>query len=190
MVLGSGSPRRKTVLESLGIPFEVLKPKCQESFSSMVLPSQESNRLVRQKLEYLKENESEKIRKRWVLCADTVVYTDLHKMGKARNRKDAVRMLTELSGISHWVSTSLILRSPEEKETLKKSVTEVRFKKLDAKRIAYYLDKEDWQDAAGAYKIQSLGDLLIESINGSYSNVMGLPIALFYDMIHATAYAK
>lgn len=188
IILGSGSPRRKAVLKSLNIPFEVIKPQCNEDFSSRVLPSQESQRLVQKKMQYLIEAEADRTAGRWILCADTVVYTDQHKMGKAKNIEEAKYMLSELSGKSHQVSTSLLLRSPTGKESLESCVTEVHFKKLDDRRISFYLENEDWKDAAGAYKIQSLGDLLIDWINGSFSNVMGLPIALIYDMIHSMAY--
>lgn len=188
IILGSGSPRRKMVLDSMGIPIEVLKPLCPEVFSEEVLPSRESQRLAEQKMKYLLEKESKKIQQRWVLCADTVVYTERHKMGKADSRESAREMLMELSGRTHWVSTSLYMKSPDGNEQLETCVSEVLFKTLNNTRIEFYLDNEHWQDAAGAYKIQSLGDLLIERINGSFSNVMGLPIALFYDMISSMSY--
>lgn len=187
-ILGSGSPRRKRVFDSMKIPCEIVKPMCHEEFSKEILPSQESERLAVQKMEYLIKNEKDRVNQRWILCADTVVYTERHKMGKAESREIAREMLMELSGRTHWVSTSLNIRSPEGESILKSCVTEVIFKPLNDARIEFYLDKEHWQDAAGAYKIQSLGDLLIERINGSFSNVMGLPIALFYDMISTMSY--
>jgi septum formation protein len=120
----------------------------------------------------------------WILTADTLVYRKNHKLGKPKDRKHAFEMLNSLSGKPHFVSSALALFNPTSKKIhLKQDITRVKFKTLTPQLIQLYLSLNEWKDAAGAYKIQDSGDLLIKGIRGSFSNVMGLPISLLYDML-------
>jgi septum formation protein len=111
-----------------------------------------------------------------VLGADTEVVLDGHIYGKARDRDEAERFLRRLSGRAHEVWGGLALRRNGQEQTAA-AVTRVRFRLLDQADLDWYLDSGEWQERAGAYAIQGLGSALVESVEGDFWNVVGLPVA-------------
>lgn len=178
LILGSQSPRRKKLLAGLDLPFDIRVIETEENFPAEMPVEEVAVYLAKIKgeahLSQLAQNEL-------VLTSDTVVISDNQILGKPKSREEALKMLTLLSGKAHEVVTGVHLL------TLEKSIsfsdtTKVFFKKMDAEEIVYYVDKYKPFDKAGSYGIQEwIGYALIEKIEGSYFNVMGLPVARLYD---------
>lgn len=180
LILASGSPRRSEILQRLGIPHRAVPQDIDETFTGDD-PVEESTRLARAKLESLLSG--------WAgphplaLAADTFIFFNNAFLGKPENRDEALRMLSALSGKSHDVITGLALHSPEFGITSAAAVTRVFFGRLTPEEIDWYLDTGEWRGAAGAYRLQEKGAGLVDRIEGSCSNVMGLPIRTFYGML-------
>jgi len=168
LYLASTSPRRREILQSLGIEFEVVmveideNPLAGESAEDLVV------RLATAKAEAATGAE-------YVLGSDTVVVLDDVVLGKPEDADDAVDMLLALSGRSHSVFTGVALRSPNG-TGLVLSKTDVRFREIDRDEAIRYWHSGEPADKAGSYGIQGLGGMFVEAINGSYSGVMGLPV--------------
>ena len=182
LVLASQSPRRKELLEVLGIPFSIVVPLTDESPWPDESPEDYVVRVARDKA----RNVGSLVDRSVVLSADTVVTIEGEILGKPRDRSDAIRMLTRLSGRDHQVFTAVCIinqLNSEMREGLEK--TTVSFRKLTGREIEDYIDRESVMDKAGAYAIQGFASAFIPRISGSYSNVMGLPLALVYDFLTA-----
>ena len=170
LTLASSSPRRKALLQSLGIKFCVINPNIDESVSQF-----------ESAVDYVKRISAEKAATQTAkntavtLAADTCVSLDGDILGKPSNERDACEMLTRLSGKVHEVHTGVTIKSETRIETLLVT-TAVKFVELDQATIAWYLSTAEFQGKAGAYAIQGLGGTLVRSINGSYTNVVGLPL--------------
>jgi septum formation protein len=168
LYLASTSPRRREILQSLGIEFEVVmvetdeSPLAGESAEDLVV------RLARAKAEAATGAEV-------VLGSDTVVVLDDVVLGKPENADDAVDMLLALSGRSHTVLTGVALRTPNGTRVVL-SKTDVRFREIDRDEAIRYWHSGEPADKAGSYGIQGRGGMFVEAINGSYSGVMGLPV--------------
>jgi len=168
LYLASTSPRRREILQSLGIEFEVVmveideSPLAGESAEDLVV------RLATAKAEAATGAE-------YVLGSDTVVVLDDIVLGKPEDADDAVDMLLALSGRSHTVLTGVALRTPNG-TGLVLSKTDVRFREIDRDEAIRYWHSGEPADKAGSYGIQGLGGMFVEAINGSYSGVMGLPV--------------
>ena len=178
LILASKSPRRKQLLSELGISFVVKTEEVEEVF-----PENLSVELIPEFLAKLKAKPFEKAlgEKDLLITSDTIVCLDNKVMGKPNDYEHAFRMLSKLSGKSHKVITGVCLLSKKKKVTFKSS-TEVYFKELSKEEIEYYLINYKPYDKAGAYGIQEwIGHIAVEKINGSYFNVMGLPIQRLYD---------
>jgi len=192
LVLASASPRRKEILASISIPFVSEPVDIQEKFSS--LPSEnDAIRLAEEKvLALLKRNSG--FSRKWILGCDTIVEESGRKLGKPDTREEAGDFIRRLSGKTHKVITGLALYSPltgtgEGDQLLKKAeVTEVTFSVLSENEISWYLESEEWKGAAGGYRIQERGGLFVKRIQGSCSNVVGLPIHTFYGMVRSARY--
>jgi septum formation protein len=125
----------------------------------------------------------------WVLGADTVIVHKGNILGKPADRRQAREMLTALADSTHQVITGLALYSPTQNRVdYLSEQTDVTFAPLSIREIQWYLDCGEWQDAAGGYRIQERGACLVTSINGSYSNVVGLPIRRLYELLHKTGF--
>jgi nucleoside triphosphate pyrophosphatase len=123
-----------------------------------------------------RENDAE-----WALAADTVIACGRRIYGKATSRPEAIEMLASLAGRAHTVVTGIALYDPRSGTVLQiEESTNVRFARLSEDEINAYVDTEEWRGAAGAYRIQGRGELLVASVSGSYSNVVGLPIRALY----------
>ena len=184
LVLASQSPRRKELLEVLGIPFSIVAPETDERPRPAESPEDYVVRVAREKA----LDVSLRVVNSVVLSADTVVTIDGHILGKPRDRSDAIRMLTQLSGREHQVFTAVCVldqSGDQIREALEK--TAVSFRQLTGQEIEDYIRREDVMDKAGAYAIQGFASVFIPRISGSYSNVMGLPLALVYELLRSTS---
>jgi septum formation protein len=166
--LASTSPRRREILRSLGVEFEIAKVETDESPRQGESPEELVLRLAIAKAEAATSAEL-------VLGSDTVVVLDGRILGKPRDLDDAVDMLLALSGRSHSVLTGVALRTPEGTRTVL-SATDVRFREIGRDEAIRYWQSGEPADKAGGYGIQGLGGMFVEAINGSYSGVMGLPV--------------
>ena len=178
LILASASPRRRQLMEDAGLHF-TLAPKfeCDESYPTTLPAAEVAPYLSSLKSEAYPEplNEGEIL-----VTADTTVVVDNRVLGKPCNRADAIEMLRAMSGRSHTVYTGVTLRSVEKRLTFAVA-TAVYFRNMGEDEIAYYVDNYRPYDKAGAYGIQEwIGCVAIERIEGSFYNVMGLPIQRLY----------
>ena len=178
IILASASPRRKELMEGLDIPFEIRIKESDEIYPDSIPKRDVALFLAKKKSEVymsdLKENEV-------IITSDTTVLKGDVLFNKPKNKDEAKHMLDELSGTNHEVITGVCIRSLE-KEISFDSVSIVQFKKLDAEEINYYIDNYKPYDKAGSYGIQEwLGFIAIEKIEGSYYNIMGLPVFRIYE---------
>jgi septum formation protein len=168
LYLASTSPRRREILQSLGVDFEVVRvetdesPLQGESAEAMVV------RLATAKADAAAGADL-------VLGSDTVVVLDDRILGKPTDADDAVEMLLALSGRSHRVLTGVALKTPRGTRSVL-SETDVRFREIGRDEAIGYWQSGEPADKAGSYGIQGLGGMFVESIDGSYSGVMGLPV--------------
>lgn len=177
LILASGSPRRKEILETMRIPFSVDVSEVDESFAGA--PQDAVRELSSRKAAAVAQRHTDA----YVLAADTLVYTD-RILGKPGTVENAVRMLHELSGRWHSVFTGLTLIHPRMGRVIQRVCeTRVHFAAMSDEEIAAYAASGDSIDKAGAYGIQSLGGIFIDEIEGSYSNVVGLPMSVLYGML-------
>ena len=172
LILGSGSPRRLELLGQLGIvPDAIQSPDIDETPLPREKPRAYCNRITAAKLAAFEPAEDE-----IVLCADTTVALGRRIMGKPEDRVQAAQFLNDLSGRRHRVITALGVRTAR-RSWQKDVVTTVAMKRLGSVELSAYLDSDDWQGKAGGYAIQSPAGAFIPWIQGSYSAVMGLPVA-------------
>ena len=168
--LASQSPRRRELLAQIGIRHDVIAVEVDETPRAGEAPAEYVLRLA-----LAKARAGHRLRPdRPVLGADTAVVQDDHILGKPLDRQDAAAMLAQLSGREHRVLTAVALVGDREETRL--SVSRVRFRPIDAAEAAAYWETGEPADKAGGYAVQGLGALFVESIGGSYSGVMGLPL--------------
>lgn len=178
LILASQSPRRRQLLADAGIEFE-LAPRfeCEESFPDDMPADEVAEYLSRLKSEAYPEPLGEKD---ILLTADTVVIACSRILGKPADRAEAIAMITMLSDSEHDVVTGVTLRTASHTHSFSVK-SKVRFRALDEEEIAYYVDTYRPFDKAGAYGIQEwIGYVGIESLDGSFYNVMGLPVQRLY----------
>jgi septum formation protein len=180
LVLASQSPRRKDLLSVIGIPFSIVVPNTDETPRIGESVREYVVRAAREKA----VDVSARVSGSLVLSADTVVTLDGGIFGKPKDRPDAIRMLTRLSGRDHLVITAVCILD-QSNGRLREGIDEtvVSFKALTETSIRDYADRENVMDKAGAYAIQGFASVFIPRISGSYSNVMGLPLALVYELL-------
>ena len=172
LVLASASPRRTRLLSQMGIPHRVVVSRVDENGRV------ESPEAFCRNLAYLKaKNVGSREEVSWILGADTIVVIGSKVLGKPVNHEDAQRMLSLLSGKDHQVITGFCVLNPAGVIAHSESVTTtVRFKPLSEEEIAGYIGTREPFGKAGAYAIQGVGAFMVESISGSYTNVVGLPM--------------
>lgn len=176
LLLASGSPRRMELLSNLGIPFTALPQDVDERFSGLP-PVQEACRIAELKVQSLLAT-TDGAATRWILGADTFIVHEGGFLGKPNTTEEAAGMLLSLQGRSHLVVTGVVLHLPDGMIIKECETTVVHFAQLDRARVEAYLDAGEWMDAAGAYRLQGQGGSLVSRIDGSYTNVMGLPCEL------------
>jgi len=174
LILASASPRRKSLLEELGIEFTIRIADIDEQPGEEETPEAFVGRLAAEKALAVSRDH----RSAWILAADTVVVLDGAILNKPANRREALAMLLHLSGRRHEVLTAFCLMQQTEEKRIVRSVrTEVEFMPLSREICEAYLGTGEPMDKAGAYGIQGQGGCLVRRIDGSYSNVVGLPLA-------------
>lgn len=180
LLLASGSPRRKELLHSLGIDFDIANADVDET----ALPLETPVHLVK-RLSHLKAISIAKTRPQdLVIGADTIVVADGKILGKPKNIEEASEFLQLLQGKSHIVYTGVsLVRFCNKLEDVRVSSTEVFFRSMSKNQIREYILTGEPMDKAGAYGIQGLGATLVEKIVGDYFTVVGLPLALLSDML-------
>jgi septum formation protein len=178
IILASQSPRRQHLLKELGIPFKVKTKEVEEIYPEDLKDESIAIYLAKLKAEAFA---SELIENELLITADTIVWLNGQVLGKPKDYNDAFRMLKLLSGNMHTVYTGVCLLSLK-KEITFCSRTDVYFRHLEDHEIENYLKTHQPYDKAGAYGVQEwIGYIGVERINGSYFNVMGLPIQRLYD---------
>jgi septum formation protein len=181
LILASASPRRRELLGALQIPFTVLPSRADESLPEHGSPAAAIERVAMAKAE---EVAGRTPPGHWVLAADTAVVVDNRTLGKPADRADALAMLAALAGRVHQVITAVALLGPETREVFS-VCTEVRFRRLSREQLEWYAALDEPYDKAGAYAIQGQGAFLVETIDGSYTNVVGLPMAEVVERLEA-----
>ena len=171
IILASQSPRRRELLEKIGITeFSVSTPEVEETYPDNLSPAQIVCHLSAIKSRAIESGEDD-----IVITADTMVFLDGQKLGKPRDEEDALRMLTALAGRSHEVCTGVTVRRGGQIETF--SVTTlVTFREASERELRNYIASGEPMDKAGSYGVQGKGSLLVEKLNGDFFNVMGLPV--------------
>jgi septum formation protein len=174
IILASQSPRRKQLLEWAEIPFEIKVKETAETFPEGLKVDEAAIHIARQKALAV-QNEERK--NSIILAADTIVVLKGRIIGKPKDREEAVRILTDLSGHKHVVITGVVILQGE-KEISFADHTDVYFHELSNAQIEFYVDKYKPYDKAGAYAIQEwIGVVGIKSVTGDFYNVMGLPVS-------------
>lgn len=170
-------------MTELGLPFRVVEAAHDdEDYPSGLMGGEISRFLAEFKSDTYT---GELLDKQILLTADTIVWQDEEELGKPGNRQEAIAMIKKLSGETHQVYTGVCLRSATERRSFYVG-TDVTFSTLDAEEVRYYVDQFNPFDKAGAYGIQEwIGHIAVERINGSYFNVMGLPVQKVYSELKA-----
>ena len=167
IILASGSPRRKELLEKIGLKFKVVKGDYQEDMDSHKTPEDLVTFLSFEKARAVAKTHKNSL----VIGADTIVVCNGKVLGKPKNQEDAKGMLKTLSGKMHSVITGFTVIDTDTNKTISKSVeTKVYFKKLDPEEIDAYVKTGEPMDKAGAYAIQGVGSAFIEKIEGDYGD--------------------
>ena len=180
IILASGSPRRKDFLSQIGFPFTIKTINVEESFPNNLKGKEIAEYIVSKKSAPFKEIIQPK---QIIITADTIVWCENEYLGKPKDETDAKNMLQKLSGKSHEVITAVGFLFDNQFDIITE-VTEVHFKTLSEIEIDQYVNQYNPLDKAGAYGIQDwIGEIGIFKINGSYTNVVGLPLAQVYQKI-------
>jgi septum formation protein len=175
MILASKSPRRKEILENIGINIEIDIPDIEEI---------SSKEIIKEKIEDIAYKKCMKIAEKrkleYIVAADTVVVIDNEILGKPVSEKSAKEMLLKLSGREHEVITGFCMINIEKKIFINSSeITKVKFKKITEEEIEWYISTKESFDKAGGYGVQGNGAVLVEGIIGDFFNVMGFPLHKF-----------
>ncbi|RKD33199.1 nucleoside triphosphate pyrophosphatase [Thermohalobacter berrensis] len=175
LILASSSPRRKDILSKYNIDIKIVESNINEKISQNERPKDIAMSLAFQKAYgvALKVDKGEV-----VLAADTIVVYKGKILGKPQDRGEAIDMLLNLNGKEHYVITGLaIIKAGTKTKVVDYEKTKVKFRNLDRNKIISYVNTGEYSDKAGAYGIQGYGSILVDKIDGSYSNVVGLPIS-------------
>lgn len=180
IILGSASPRRKELLSDIGLKFNTQTTDKEENYPTNLKEHEIVEFLAKQKAKFLSKN----LRKTDLLItADTIVSFKGELLNKPKDKQEAFNTLSKLSGNTHKVITGVCIKN-HQKEIAFSTITLVNFKQLTREEIYYYIDNFNPFDKAGAYGIQDwIGKIGIKSIEGSYSNVVGLPTTEVYQQL-------
>lgn len=179
LILASGSPRRRELLAQIGVAYMVNPSHYQESHPGRKNPE----KFVLAQALGKARDVAAKFPGQWVLGADTIVAIDGKMLGKPKNEKEALAMLRELSGRKHSVYTGVALVQ-DDKEYTKVVETKVWFRKILEKEMRAYVQSGEPLDKAGGYGIQGRAAAFVDKINGSYTNVVGLPLSQVCKLFH------
>jgi len=179
-ILASSSPRRRDLLASIGLEFDVIPSHVPEVHERGEAAEEYVARLSREKAEPI----ARQYPGRWVIAADTTVLLGDQLLEKPVDPDDAVRMLSTIAGKTHMVYTGVTLQNVERghRET-RVAESEVRMLPLSRSEIEWYVGTGEPLDKAGAYAVHGIASMFIDSIHGSYTNVVGLPLATLFQMM-------
>lgn len=183
LILASASPRRKELLERVGVEVVVRPAAVDESMLPGEAPLAYVRRVAAAKAAAVALPENA-----WALAADTIVAADGVVYGKATGESDAARMLRALAGRTHQVTTAVVLRGPTDHAL--EVTTAVELVACDEAAIADYVASGEWRDKAGAYAVQGIAAALVRAVHGSITNVIGLPLAEVVALLRATGAAE
>ncbi|MEP2775053.1 MAG: Maf family protein [Luteolibacter sp.] len=172
VILASGSPRRRELLEAAGLDFEVIVSPAEEIHDASLGMAGLCETNARLKAEAVAKDYPEAI----VIGSDTLVWLDGEALGKPKSMAEAKAMISKLAGRAHQVCTGVAICGPGNQVHCLHGLTEVFFRELDEAAIDAYLAKTQPLDKAGAYGIQDHGEMIVEKIVGDFDNVMGLPV--------------
>jgi septum formation protein len=179
-ILASQSPRRRELLSSIGLTFDVIPSEVPEVHQSGESPEEYVARLSRDKAAAVAARHGNA----WIIAADTTVLLGEELLEKPADAEDAKRMLATIAGRTHIVYTGVTLQNEmQDWRDTRVAESEVRMLPLDDADIAWYVSTGEPLDKAGAYAVQGIGAMFIDSIHGSYTNVVGLPLALLFQML-------
>lgn len=182
LILASSSPRRLALLRQIGVePAAIEGPELDETPRPRELPRTCASRLAAAKVAAVADRQVDT--ERFVLGADTVVACGRRILPKATDAAVAERCLKLLSGRRHRVYTGVMILAPDGQRAARAVMTAVRFKRLGTEELGAYLASGEWQGKAGGYAIQGRAEAFILAINGSWSNVVGLPLAVTADLL-------
>ena len=174
IILASASPRRKELLQRIGLKFKVDPSNYEENISSELEPHELAQSLSLEKAKLIAEKHMNAL----VIAADTFIVFEGKILGKPRTETEAKEMLETISGRQHSVITGFTIIDTENNKALSKAVeTKVYIRKLSSNEIDAYVESKEPLDKAGAYAIQGLGSVIVEKIEGDYFNVIGLPLS-------------
>jgi septum formation protein len=184
LILASGSPRRQQFFKDLELDFEIRVKEIEEVFPPELKAAEITNYLAELKASAfegeLKKNEI-------LITSDTIVWHNKKALGKPKDKQDAFEILKSLSDATHEVITSVCFKTNSKTELIYE-ITKVTFNELSDESILYYIDHYKPYDKAGAYGIQEwIGFIGVSKIEGSYANVMGLPVDKVYDYLNKLA---
>jgi septum formation protein len=191
LVLASSSPRRKQLLELLNVPFNVVDSNVDETVEFGPSPAEIAKMLANRKAQSVANMIGPG---HIVIGADTIVVLNHRVLGKPNDRNDAIEMLLALQGKVHEVFTGIAIIDDKNSKELRKEIVQVsrtlvHMRKLTLSQIENYVDSGEPMDKAGAYAIQGFGSVFVESIEGCYFNVVGLPVSLFVNMMEELGYS-
>lgn len=180
LVLASASPRRRELLKQLGLEgFYVDSPDIDERIKKGEIPRNYALRMALEKVALIKQRNASS----FILGADTVVACGRRVLDKTNTRKQAEYCLKTLSGRNHKVISAIVIAGPKGMCMQRIVTTTVTFKRLHCLEINNYLDSGEWKGKAGGYGIQGLASAFVRKLNGSYTNVVGLPLHEVYSVL-------
>ena len=184
LILASASPRRRELLERVGVAITVRPTHADEALHPCEAPLAYVRRVAAAKADAAIRRVDQ-----WVLAADTIVVVDDEVLGKAADEAEAAAMLRRLAGRTHQVTTAVALRGPGGAHALEVT-TDVDVVALGEAGIADYVAAGEWRGKAGAYAVQGIAGALVRAVRGSVTNVIGLPLAEVVDLLRATGAAE
>jgi septum formation protein len=183
LILASASPRRRELLERVGFELEIQPANVDESPLGREEPGAYARRLAVAKAEAIHGPDTS----RWVLAADTIVSVDGDLLGKAADAEEARAMLHRVIGRSHKVTTGFAIRGPGAAAFERSVHSTVVMREVETSELTAYLDAGEWQGKAGAYAIQGMAAAFVSEVNGSFDNVVGLPLAQVVEALSSLA---
>lgn len=181
IILASQSPRRKWLLEQIGLEFDIITSDFDENIEGKKFSRQLIESLAYEKAKDVAQKTDENA---LIIAADTVVILGSKILGKPKDEADAKDMLNQLSNRTHEVMTAVaIIDKYEDKILLNSTLSKVTFKKLTGREIDDYIKTGEPMDKAGSYGIQAYGSIFVEKVEGCYNNIVGLPLNLLSEML-------
>ncbi len=181
IILASQSPRRKWLLEQIGLEFDIIPSNFDEDIENKKFSKKLIESLAYEKAKEVSERIGNEV---LIIAADTVVILGNQILGKPTDEEDARQMLQKLSNKTHKVITAIaIIDKYEDKTLINSKISKVKFKKLSDREINDYIKTGEPLDKAGSYGIQAYGSLFVEKVEGCYNNIVGLPLNLLAEML-------